>query len=89
MDVPVTAEAVTAAGGSASVITYLGEGKNTLHSIFKKGMRIYEQKTPADTKVKIGGGSGEAPGTGVGIPCSPVKTMVIQVISLQPMKVPN
>lgn len=26
------------------------------------------KKTPADTKVKVGGGSGGAPGTGVGIP---------------------
>lgn len=63
-----TAEAETAAAGGASVITCLGEGKNALHSICKKGMRRYKQKNPADTKVKGGGGSGGAPGTAVGIP---------------------
>lgn len=70
MDIPWdTAEAETAAAGRASVITYLGEGKNALHSICKNGMRIYEQKKPCRyLQVEVRVGRGGAPGTAVGMP---------------------
>lgn len=52
MDMPLaTAEAVTAAGGSASVITYLGI-KNAPPGICKKGMRIFEQKALQTPRLK-------------------------------------
>lgn len=52
MNMPLaTAEAVTAAGSSASAITYLGK-KNALHSICKKGMRIFEQKALQISRLK-------------------------------------
>ena len=51
-------------------------------------MRICERNNSADTKVSEEGGGGGAPGTRAEIPLQPlVKTMVMQVVPLQPMEV--
>ena len=50
-------------GGSTFVITYLRRGKKMLcNSSWKKGVRICERNSPADTKVREEGGGGGAPG---------------------------
>ncbi|KAK4810940.1 hypothetical protein QYF61_013348 [Mycteria americana] len=76
-------------GGSASVITYLRRGKKLLrNSSWERGVRICERNNSADTKVSEEGGGGGAPGTGAEIPLQHVvKTMVKQVVPLQPMEV--
>ncbi|GAB0207835.1 adenomatous polyposis coli protein-like [Grus japonensis] len=54
----------------------------------ERGVRICERNNSADTKVSEEGGEGGAPGTGAEIPLqSVVKTMVKQVVPLQPMEV--
>ena len=51
-------------------------------------MRACKRNNPADTKVSEEGGGGGAPGARVEIPLQPVvKTMVRQVVPLQPMEV--
>ena len=50
-------------------------------------MRTCKRNNPVDTKVSEGGG-GDAPGARAEIPAQPVvKTMVRQVVPLQPMEV--
>jgi len=52
-----------------------------------RGVRICERNSPADTKVSEEGGGEGAPGAGEEIPLQPVeKTMVKQVVPLQPME---
>ncbi|KAM9591242.1 uncharacterized protein ACIBXB_006115 [Morphnus guianensis] len=54
----------------------------------ERGVRICERNNPADTKVSEEGGGGGAPGAEAEIPLQPVvKTMVRQVVPLQPMEV--
>ncbi|KAK4810707.1 hypothetical protein QYF61_007681 [Mycteria americana] len=54
----------------------------------KRGLRTCERNNSADTKVSEEGGGGSAPGAGAEIPLQPVvKTMVRQVVLLQPMEV--
>ncbi|KAK4810953.1 hypothetical protein QYF61_013361 [Mycteria americana] len=57
-------------------------------SKWERGVRICERNNSADTKVNEEGGGGGAPGAGAEIPLQPmVKTMVRQVVPLQPMEV--
>ena len=76
-------------GGRASGITYLRQGKKLLcNSSRKRGVRISDRNNSADTKVSEEGGRGGAPGAGAEISLQPVvKTMVRQVVPLQPMEV--
>jgi len=65
-------------GGSTSGLKYLRRGKKTLqcNSRQKRGVRLCERNSPADTKVSEGGGEG-APGMRAEIPLQPMmKTMV-------------
>ena len=63
-------------------------GKQLLHnSSWKRGVRLYERKTSADTKVSEEGGGGGARGAGAVIPLQPmVKTTMMQVVPLPPME---
>ncbi|KAK4810783.1 hypothetical protein QYF61_008755 [Mycteria americana] len=76
-------------GGSTSVITYLRREKKLLrNSSQKRGVRICERNNSADIKVSEEGGGGGAPGARPEIALQPVvKTMVRQVVPLQPMEV--
>jgi len=77
-------------GSSASVITYIRRGKkwHNGHHSQKRGVRIRERNNNADTKVGEEGGGGAAPDAGSEIHLQPmVKTMVWQVVPLQPMEV--
>ncbi|KAK4811167.1 hypothetical protein QYF61_019798 [Mycteria americana] len=77
-------------GGSTSVITFK-KGKKLLRNSNcsqKRGVRLCERNNSADTKVSEEGGGGGAPGARAEIPLQPVvKTMVKQVVPLQPMEV--
>ena len=54
----------------------------------ERGVRTCKRNNPADTKVSEEGGGGGAPGAGAEIPLQPVvKTMVRQVVPLQPREV--
>ena len=54
----------------------------------ERGVRICERNNSADTKVSEEGGGGGAPGARAEIPLQlVVKTMVRQVVALQPMEV--
>jgi len=72
-------------GGITSGITHLRREKNLHRSIFTAGER---SENCADTKVSEEGGGGGPPGTRAYILLQPmVKTMVRQVVPLQPMEV--
>ncbi|GAB0206670.1 hypothetical protein GRJ2_003132600 [Grus japonensis] len=89
MDLPLAKAEPISNGGSTSVITYLRRGIKLLHNCsWKRGVRICERNNSADTKVSEEGRGGGTPGTRAEIPLQPmVKTMVRQVVPLQPMEV--
>ena len=62
--------------------------KKMLCNSCETGVRKCERKGPADTKVSEEGGGGGAPGAGAEISTLQpvVKTMVMQIVLLQPME---
>ncbi|PKU46276.1 protein pxr1-like [Limosa lapponica baueri] len=78
-------------GSSASGITYLRRGKKLLSntsSSQKRRVRICERNNFAGTKVSEEGRGEGAQGTGREIPLHPVvKTIVRQIVHLQPLEV--
>jgi len=71
------------------VITYLRRGIKLLqNSSQEKGVRICKRNNSADTKVGVEGGGVGAPCTRADILLQPTeKSMVRQIVSLQPMEV--
>lgn len=58
------------------------------HNSCEREERNNERSKPADTKFSEGGRGGGVPGLGVEMPLQPVeKTMVKQVVPLEPMEV--
>ena len=77
-------------GGSTSVITYLRKGKKLWkNSSQERGVRLCKRNNSADTKVSEEGQAGGAPDVRAeSLPLQPMmKTMVRQVVPLQPMEV--
>ncbi|PKU45313.1 protein pxr1-like [Limosa lapponica baueri] len=80
MDLPLARAELLSNIGSISVITYLRS--------WERGVRICGRNNSADIKVSEEGRGGDAPGTGADIPLQPmVKTMVMQVVTLQPTEI--
>ncbi|GAB0207045.1 epimerase family protein SDR39U1 [Grus japonensis] len=89
MDPPLAKAETISNGGSASVITYLRKGKNCCATAAgREEQEKCERNNHADTKVSEEGGGGGGPGARAEIPLQPmVKTIVRQVVPLQPMEV--
>jgi len=87
-DLPLAKAEPISNNGSTSGITYLRRGKKPAQLQPERGMRICERNNSADIKVSEEGGGGGASGARAEVPLQlMMKTMVRQVVPLQPMEV--
>ncbi|GAB0182705.1 acid sphingomyelinase-like phosphodiesterase 3b [Grus japonensis] len=88
MDPPLAKAEPISHSGSASGITELRRGEKPAQLQPERGVRRCERNNSIDNQVSAEGGAGGAPGTGAEIPLQPMeKTMVRQIVPLQPMDV--
>jgi len=87
MDRPLAKAEPVSDTGSTSVTTYLQEGESRCIAARRKKVKKCERHNPADTKVRKEGGGEGSPGAREEILLQPVmKTVVMQVVPLQPME---